>query len=101
MTARNSKLLKLEVPKGQDSHSEDSHRGINDDLENLRKLINFALMFGCGPSVGVRGDTKMCQDFSQAMLDGLNDHMYSEFPLFMESIRASDANFELITSATL
>ena len=71
---------------------------MNDDLENEQEKKNFALMFGCGPSVGVKADTKMCQDFSEALHQGLNCEMYSEFPLFMETVKARDANFELISS---
>ena len=52
-------------------------------------------MFGCGPNVGVKSDTKMCHDFSQALLDGLNDHKYVEFPDLIKSIEESDARFEV------
>ena len=70
----------------QDPLEDTGNRGTNDGTENVYQTINFALMFGCAPSVGVRSDTKMCQDVSQALLEGLNDDMYSEFPLFMESV---------------
>ena len=96
-----SNILYFIVTSYEDPPEEQLNRDINDDLENVHEFINFALIFGRGPSVGVRSDTKLCRDFSQAMLEGLNHDMYLDFPLFMESIRESNASLELITSSNL
>ena len=43
----------------------------------------------------------MCRDVCEALPQGLNRDMYSEFPLFIESVQGTDTNFELVTSTTL
>ena len=76
-------------------------RGTDAGLQGNVDVQSFSLIFGCKPGFGVVSNTKMCEDICNALLEGLNGDMYSEFPLFMESIMSSDANFELAQSTTL
>ena len=57
-------------------------------------------MFGCAPSIGVRADTKFITDVCEALLDRIAGDMTLTFPEVLEGINGSDANFELISSAT-
>ena len=63
--------------------------------------MNFAIVFGCPPSVGVRADTKMLFDISDALIDGLSAEMTCTFPDVIETLQGTDANLELVTSSTL
>jgi len=63
--------------------------------------VNFAIVFGCPPSVGVRADTKMLFDISDALIDGLSAEMTCTFPDVIETLQGTDTNLELVTSSTL
>ena len=74
----------------------------NDAEVELQKLVlNYSLVYGCMPGTGVKADTKMCKDVSEALLKGIGADMYTQFPHFMESIKGDDVNFEINSSATL
>ena len=61
-------------------------RGTDAGFQDYVEVQSFSLIFGCKPGFGVESNTKMCEDICNALLQGLNGDMYSEFPLFMESI---------------
>ena len=74
------------------------------DSVSAAKKINatFANVYGCQPAVGVAADTKMFEDFGQALYNGLRDEdMTCIFPDAIKSIVARDANFEFSTSVFL
>ena len=59
----------------------------NDAEVELQKLVlNYSLVYGCMPGTGVKADTKMCKDVSDALLKGLNEDMYAVFPFFIEGL---------------
>ena len=65
------------------------------------RAVSFALIFGCPPSVGVKADTRMVYDISEALIDGKTDESTCTFPDVIETLQASDVNLELVTSSTL
>ena len=58
------------------------------------------MFFGCGPSIGVKSDTKFMHDICEALLDRFADDMSLTFPEFLEGIKGTDTNFELVSSST-
>ena len=71
-------------------------------LDSSIKAVNFALVFGCPPSIGVKSDTKMLFDISFALIEGVAAHdMACTFPNVLETLQGTDTNLELVTSTTL
>ena len=58
------------------------------------------MFFGCAPDVGVKSDTKFIADICEALLDRIADDMTLTFPEFLEGIKGTDNNFELVSSST-
>ena len=84
-------------------HDEDDakdKRG-NTDLDALKDVQSFALLYGCSPSTGVPAETLMMINISDALIKGLGQDMTCLFPDCMESLKGSDVNFELVTSSSL
>ena len=69
-------------------------------LDTLTDDIKFDMFFGCAPSVGVKSDTKFIADICNELLDRIADDMTLTFPEFLEGIKGTDNNFELVSSST-
>ena len=76
-------------------------RGTNGSLDMLVKIINFALVFGCSPSVGINADSKFMKNACENIERSMNARMTVIFPDCLESMQGEDCNFELATSSTL
>ena len=72
----------------------------NTFLDTKTDDIKFDLFFGCAPSIGVKADTKFIADVCEALLDRVADDMTLTFPEFLEGIKGTDTNFELVSSST-
>ena len=72
----------------------------NTNLDALTDDIKFDMFFGCAPSVGVKSDTKFIADICNELLDRIADDMTLTFPEFLEGIKGTDNNFELVSSST-
>ena len=87
--------------RAAETEDEAQRRG---DSELLTRILsqNFACVFGCGPSIGVKADTKMVLDVTNAMLYNFNrDTLSCDFPGVLDDLIGSDANFEVVASKTL
>ena len=58
------------------------------------------MLFGCGPSLAVKSDTKFIADVCNALLDRIGQDMTLTFPEFLEGLIGSDTNLELVSSST-
>ena len=76
---------------------EQEKRG-NTQLATKNDDIKYDLFFGCAPSIGVKSDTKFMADICEALLDRYADDMTLTFPEFLEGIKGTDTNFELVSS---
>ena len=62
---------------------------------------NFVMIFGTRPSAGVALDTKMIQNLTDNIKHKEHKTQFHvEFPTVLSSIRADDANFEIVVSNT-
>jgi hypothetical protein len=90
-----------EVDEPEQATAAPKTRGTNGSLDMLVKIINFALVFGCSPSVGINADSKFMKNACENIERSMNARMTVIFPDCLESMQGEDCNFELATSSTL
>ena len=79
-----------------------SRGGNTADINLIKDPINLVLIWGCRPAKGVLADTKMCNDLRQLFLDRFDRQtLRLEIPKVFDQLKATDAQFEMVTSNTL
>ena len=61
---------------------------------------NFKLLFGCKPSNGISAKSKMMEDFCRALEQSYDSNMICKLSDVLDSLIATDVNFEIISSQT-
>ena len=79
-----------------------SRGGNATEISLIKDPINLILIWGCRPAKGVLADTKMCADLRQLFNDRFDRQTLKlEIPKVFDQLKATDAQFEMVTSNTL
>ena len=71
-------------------------------LANGSDHVNFLLMWGCRPSLGVKIDTKMVKNVVDTLMNKFDRiNLSVKLPEVFEQLKGSDAMFEMVTSNTI
>ena len=69
---------------------------------SIQKSVNLILIWGCRPAKGVIADTKMCHDLRKLFTYSFDRRTLKlEIPKAFDQLKATDAEFEMVTSNTL
>ena len=84
-----------------ESGPKDGARG-NTTVHGFAVSENFALVFGCSPSMGVVASTTLIKDVADIFIEKYSRDTFSiDFPDCFNDLKDNDANFEMVTSNTL